>query len=220
MSLRRVGFTLAEVLIVLVIIGVVASITIPSLVQSFQKQAYVAALQKEYSVLSQAFNLLQNEYGGNITSVITGETSPDAANLLNEMAKYLKVQKNCGNSKGCWYDLPLYELDGTIVHSNLDSSWNGSFGKAILTDGTMVAVDIFSPSCSDTSGTSSLKICGDIEIDINGAKGPNTWGRDFFWFWITSTGIYPFGSDNDGYICSSHSAGCAGKVLQEGKMDY
>ena len=54
---RSNAFTLAEVLITLGIIGIVAAMTIPTLIQNYQKRAYVAGLQKAYAQLAQAFKL-------------------------------------------------------------------------------------------------------------------------------------------------------------------
>ena len=68
MKLKRNGiksaFTLAEVLITLGIIGVVASLTMPSLNQKLQDQRNMSALKKGYSVLQQATNLAISEYEG------------------------------------------------------------------------------------------------------------------------------------------------------------
>lgn len=70
------------------------------------------------------------------------------------------------------------------------------------------------------------KVCGQISIDINGAKAPNVIGRDFFTFWITKTGVFPIGSGYDTKTCESNSSskltsdGCAAQVLQEGAMNY
>ena len=60
---KKVAFTLAEVLITLGIIGVVAAITIPGLVADYQKKVLVAQFKKSYSNLSNALNLVQAEYG-------------------------------------------------------------------------------------------------------------------------------------------------------------
>ena len=53
-SQRRFGFTLAEVLVTLGIIGVVSAMTVPSLMQNYQRQSYVAQLHKVYNETSQA----------------------------------------------------------------------------------------------------------------------------------------------------------------------
>ena len=60
---RRKGFTLAEVLIVLTIIGVIAAVVLPALYESTQKTAEVTALQKFYSEMNQALMKLANDYG-------------------------------------------------------------------------------------------------------------------------------------------------------------
>ena len=57
------GFTLAEVLITLVIIGVIAAMTIPTLMNNTNKQEYVSKLKKAYSTLSQATNRIITEEG-------------------------------------------------------------------------------------------------------------------------------------------------------------
>ena len=59
-SKNKRAFTLAEVLITLVIIGVIAAITVPTLVNSYTQQTYISALKKNYSVLSNAFKLSRN----------------------------------------------------------------------------------------------------------------------------------------------------------------
>ena len=59
----RVAFTLAEVLITLGIIGVVAAMTLPTLVQNYQKRVVETRLQKFYSAINQAVRLAEVEYG-------------------------------------------------------------------------------------------------------------------------------------------------------------
>ena len=57
------GFTLAEVLITLVIIGVIAAITVPTLINKTQNQEYVSKLKKAYSTFTQATNQIIAEEG-------------------------------------------------------------------------------------------------------------------------------------------------------------
>ena len=60
---KRVAFTLAEVLITLGIIGVVAAMTIPNLVNTYKEKVRVSKVKKAYSVLANAYNLAKSEYG-------------------------------------------------------------------------------------------------------------------------------------------------------------
>ena len=62
-SLKHAAFTLAEVLITLGIIGVVAALTLPTLIQNHQKQVYVTQLKKAYSTLNNAINKMAVDEG-------------------------------------------------------------------------------------------------------------------------------------------------------------
>jgi prepilin-type N-terminal cleavage/methylation domain-containing protein len=57
------GFTLAEVLITLGIIGVIAAITIPNLISQYKKEAQVTALKKFYSEFSQVLQRTKTDTG-------------------------------------------------------------------------------------------------------------------------------------------------------------
>lgn len=61
------AFTLAEVLITLVIIGIVAALTIPTLISNYQERQTVTKLIKSFSVINNAYALAKIEYG-DITS--------------------------------------------------------------------------------------------------------------------------------------------------------
>jgi prepilin-type N-terminal cleavage/methylation domain-containing protein len=213
------GFTLAEVLVTLAIIGVVSAITIPILITSVQKQRYTAALQKNFSVIANVYKLLDAD---GTTMEIAFPGTDNGAAALNMIAPKLNIIKNCDSSMGCWYNSPQYFLVGTVATPDIDAAWNGIGGKAILADGTMILIvdGQSSPSCTTPSGTGPLlQMCGYVYIDVNGAKSPNTLGRDVFMFWVTKTGLYPFGSNGDSYNCAPGSSGCAYRVLTQG-MNY
>lgn len=88
------GFTLAEVLITLGIIGVVAALTIPTLIANHQKNIVVTRLKKFYTNINQSIKLSELD-NGNCTSWTypqSGETVEGAANFYNiYLKKYLKV---------------------------------------------------------------------------------------------------------------------------------
>lgn len=232
----NMGFTLAEVLITLLIIGVVASLVIPALVNNTNKAEYIAKLKKEYSILQQAFTLIEMDAGGSILydsnfNSSTGDNMTDS-NAMNTFASKLNVIKNCGSGAGCWYASPLKNLGGNEDTPNLEAKWTNNYGKAILTDGTMIRFDINNSNCLTTQGSAPagsplyLSGCGDIRIDVNGASGPNKIGIDVFGFYITQNGIYPKGIFNDGYSCDINSTsyvtsdGCSSKILIEGAINY
>lgn len=91
----REGFTLAEVLITLAIIGIVAALTIPNLVQQYRKKSLETGLVKFYSTFNEAFKLSSVENG--FESQWTNYSTDSCAFYEKYLAKYLKVQKyECG----------------------------------------------------------------------------------------------------------------------------
>lgn len=185
------AFTLAEVLITLGIIGVVAAMTIPTLVVNSQKNQTITQLKKSYSTLSNLIQTLRTEEGaltgwgftewGNTTGMV---------NIYNNMiAPKLKIAKYCGTANtndGCWASTG-YNIDGSDAAPVLYGVY------AVLADGTSV---VFVDDCDFGNNSYILRIL----VDLNGVKKPNRWGKDRFSF-VTSEGatskaLFPFGGGN------------------------
>ena len=86
------AFTLAEVLITLGIIGVVAAMTMPSLMQNYKRQQATARIKKFVSVINQALISAENDLGAREDWVIGEMDNSDSAyNFLNTYIKpYIK----------------------------------------------------------------------------------------------------------------------------------
>ena len=82
------GFTLAEVLITLAIIGVVAAISIPSVISNSQQQEFKTGLRKAVSVLNSAITM---------NMAIDGESPYDNANLFGYLQKHMSVMRSTYN---------------------------------------------------------------------------------------------------------------------------
>lgn len=222
---KLLGFTLAEVLITLAVIGVVASMTIPALMNSTNKHEYVVGAKKAYSTLSQAYDLVKLDNGGDIRFAMGNATT--SADFLNVFAPRLSINKNCGAGTGCWPNSLLKRLDGGDTAWNVDT-WGP--GNAILSDGMLLVFHIHSNSCTYDFIPADLdlnnpyhKQCGMIWVDVNGFKAPNQLGRDTFEFLVTQQGLLPRGmyvGDLGGAECAIFGEGCAAKVLKEGAMNY
>ena len=106
------GFTLAEVLVTLGIIGVVSAMTIPTLMQNHQRKTYVTQLHKVYNELSQVLLQYQNDKNAvNLTEA--GLTSTSA--FQNMITSYMKVVATCDSvATPCFADQYRY-LNGTTV---------------------------------------------------------------------------------------------------------
>ena len=217
------GFTLAEVLITLVIIGVIAAMTIPTLMNKTNEQETVTAVKKAYSVLGQAYKKIIAENGEIIPSEL-GNSQAEATEKMGDMfAKHLSVVKNCGMSAGgdCFADEGYKQFNG--------SNWGNVNNftdryKLRLNDGMSMSVNAWNVS-SDWGTSPSLKnSIGFIYFDINGDKAPNVVGKDVFAFYITKDDIIPVGTPYDIYnplsACKTHGTACTAWVITKGNMDY
>ena len=98
---KKSGFTLAEVLVTLMIIGVIAAMTIPSLMQSTAQQEYRAAFKKAVSMINQAVTLNYALEGRDATDY-------SAANFIHLMTQRLNVMSMDGSdamytADGMWF---------------------------------------------------------------------------------------------------------------------
>ena len=162
---KAIAFTLAETLVVMGIIGVVAALTIPNLNQSTGDREKVAKLKKIHSNLEDAFGRATAIYGPIdewFSNVPAGmDTLTRTGDRLTE---FMKVSKNCGRekNKGCLNTTQKNMFDGGVTNPD-----NTTFYKFVLADGATVAIHPL----------------GLIYVDIDGAnKGATQLGKDVFAF--------------------------------------
>ena len=219
---RKFGFTLAEVLITLGIIGVVSVLTIPNIISNYQKKVYVTQLQKGYAQLQQVFDMAmaddEVEYLADteLMNSIDGCTCSNAEKFMLIFGKYSKIQKACPpmsfgegchdvyyldmNDSGNWID----EEDGySEAGSNL-----GSHVQIFTKDGMIYYLHLSSSAYNwwteeeweqrKADGAVISRVhCNwnGLLLDVNGKKGPNKYGRDLFNFVLDEKGqVYPMGS--------------------------
>ena len=231
--IKKFAFTLAEVLITLGIIGIIAELTIPALIDSADKAEYVAGLRKTYSVLSQAQLQVAGDAGGSFQDSLSGldadsSTSNDVfANLFAQKMNVVKTCPSTDTTNTCFVD-SYRTLDNYVT-----PGWTG-LSSFIAKDGTAYSFILRSPDCAaDPTSTYPIdrSICGEVLIDVNGPnRGPAKVGRDIFALWVNKNGVYPseegHPQDEIDEWCSkgTHplSSGwtCATKVLNEGAMNY
>jgi prepilin-type N-terminal cleavage/methylation domain-containing protein len=222
---KKKGFTLAEVLITLLIIGVVASLVIPSIINDTQQAEFDIMFKKNYASFANAARLMMMDNGGNLIGLFN-----NSSDMLNQFGEHILITKKCqAGSTECVYAgtntwKNLYGGDGWFDHT--------IYITAILNNGASVMLCHNRKNC-DLNYTANTPIeftCGWMDIDINGKKGPNILGRDIFAVWITKTGIYPFGLPKTSYsnwetYCNKNNSSsdsgraCAAKVLSGGKVD-
>lgn len=178
------GFTLAEVLITLAIIGVAAAMTLPSLLNKTQGKELETQYKKAYAVLTQALNRMNAEQGFIANYDNYDIASHEFAKTFN---KYFITAKDCGAN-----ECSTYTNDDKKYLSKY-KSYTGQDGTAIwFDDGQYILSDGMFISINHWAAYNKILIA----VDINGInKRPNRYGHDFFIFQVVNDGkLLPLGA--------------------------
>lgn len=211
------AFTLAETLLTLMIIGVIASLTIPSLMYSAQNRDNVARLKKVSGILSTSTGLIQLEEGP-----VDGWEWVSEQNIADLYKAKFKVEEDCGTGKGCFSE-GIKGLNGSSLEDIYNSA---SYYKMVLADGTCVALKACGGGCSpaDYGLDPSAMMVGGFMVDLNGPKGPNVGGKDIFFFGLVKDkGVQIGGSYSTNGCTLSHGSNglnCGALVIKEDKISY
>lgn len=198
--MKKFGFTLAEVLITLGIIGVVAAITVPNLITTYKAKRYRTQFLKSYSTLQQIFKQME-------ANDVAIDGSSYSGGMFRQVIKpYMNNAVSCkgngSNSKLCLSkDKNLYNnLPNTakIPWENFDD------GQFILADGSQLFIE------NPTSSNQRVIFF----IDLNGyINPPNRAGIDLFAFQMTDNEVVPMGAQktnySGNYYCNSKVKGWA-----------
>ena len=226
------GFTMAEVLITLGIIGVVAAMTLLALINNNRNKALEAAFKKNYSVIEQALNMYYAQTGERLTSEILGTHE-----LKPILMKYMNVLQDCGlgnddSNQACIPNTTQSDFQDNGQKVNKYRTYNNKIdikmndfddGQFVLNDGSLILINNYAHATSP--GTF-------ISVDVNGFhKNPNRLGQDLFMFQIDEKGkLLPMGAEGTTYYsetdeyCSPAStdpmngAGCTYKALTDNKF--
>ena len=236
------AFTLAEILITIAIVGIVAAITIPTLIQNYKKQVLVNQLKKAQSEISQGLKIMMAEDEVNSLTQINGAMSycgthnrfatdwhctPLGKRFLNTFkgSRYITNIQDIPNYNLKYLNGEKYEVPNEVSAHILGDGVMLLWGEHWLGEVLM------------TQSSNNADYVMLTTIDVNGFKGPNQWGRDLFYFLITPYGdLVPCGSKafqvRDNFALweencnpkksqNSSGIGCAARIIENGwKMDY
>lgn len=227
----KFGFTLAEVLITLGIIGIIAAMTIPTLMNSTNEKELIFGWKKNFSVISQAWMMVIQDNGGSgsISSNTGQALNNDYGNALIAKLNSTKIclagSPSATNSE-CWHKANDW---WTLNKSPINNGYSTNF-SAILNDGTYISVGNLTNNCPDNNVQ-----CTYMGVDVNGSKSPNIQGKDIFYLSTWGGGrVIPHNVDKDPsdpidpYNCvesstvtsSSEGQGCSRLALYCDNIDY
>ncbi len=183
------AFTLAETLIVITIIGVVAALTLKTLYSSWEEVQWTAALKKNYQLISDATIRIREDNGGTLVGAFTNLTT--ARDLYSQYLQYIKTCDGNASLGDCWNSDYAKRWDNGQFFtggggSNTITWWGASTSiTAVLLNGTALYFHLTNINCSKTTE------CLRLFVDTNGLKEPNTMGKDIYYFFIYTDRISP-----------------------------
>ncbi len=184
--MKKSGFTLAEVLITLAIIGVVAAISIPSVISNSQQQEFKTGLRKAVSVLNSAITM---------NMALDGETPYDNANLMGFLMKHMAIIETTRNMRDRFYtyqeNAPISALANSAFYTTDGMRYEIRLGGSQFTVPLHEnpSINVCTKGAAGTSSEAKCGGCGSyglnsnsnkttlppclIVVDVNGDKKPN-----------------------------------------------
>lgn len=178
--MKKIAFTLSEILISLTVIGIIAAITIPALITNYQKAQTIEQLKESYSILNSALISAREQNGNDINAWYVPNTSSAAASTYfaeTYIIPYIKTINVCGTSTSaaCRFD-DGYLRNGTYPTNSYMTISGAPWGYSFtMPNGTIALIYLQTPG-----GTTVKESRAQVYFDINGKKKPNIMGKDGF----------------------------------------
>lgn len=191
---KKQAFTLAEILITLGIIGVVAILAIQPLIANIREKSTVKKVTQAYALLQQVDLAMREEHG----NYDTWNFDDNEPNFVEEFKKHVEVATTCKNmSKECpFFSQFSYPYDGNLL---------------ILKNGLIIGFR-YRDKCNEKMTVANYNKgnlssnCAGINVAVNGPK-KTVRGTDVFHFRFATDGVIPWGKI-DGWGSFNGFAGC------------
>ena len=220
--MKKQAFTLVEVLTTLAIIGIIAALTLASLISGYQSKIYTSQVKKAYTELVNAVQQVMIDENANDEISEVSEGNGDITGFYTTTASL----NTSDTHSGAQYFLSTYFKSikkGYGTSGVMANSYITSFGKDIGTvDDNYYCIGL------KTGSSVCMKFQNNISkvvIDSNGKKAPNQSGKDLFVMKINSDGSIS-DLDENANNCEVSSAGdsnlekyasgCLTKIMTEG----
>ena len=187
---KFLGFTLAEVLITITVVGVISAITLPILIKNYQQHVIIEQLKYAYSLFGQVLER---------SKIDNGETANwDRANAKTLTEKYFNPYIKGAQQIKRYNVLSLHKKGNFIYWSE-----NNNYPIYSMPKGISYAI---------RKGPANSAIY--ILVDINGPKSPNIAGKDVFVFVINdNNSTLHFSGGDRNYVLTNQYSACSKKNL-------
>ena len=179
--MKHNAFTLAEVLITLSIIGIVAILTIPIMIEKYHQKSWDTASSVFVKKLEEATKQM------NVEGTLAGYY--DTEDFVNQLKKYIKINKICANnrineciSKNIYWGSKKEPIDLSAIKTSYylgQETW-GTETVGLQFSNGVTALMAYNPTCEQDPYNNQITgiNCIAILYDISGFKAPNTDGKD------------------------------------------
>jgi len=201
------GFTLAEILIALTLIGVIAALTLPGLIGDTQHRDISTSIKKAYNTLNNAYGMI---YIDHYNADKWATSQANVHNLLAEQMQTIGYHQN---------DTYILSSDGiSYQYTSISADCTGS-----ATNDPTAATQPENPEDPETpeedDSQTISNYCGTMTINIKGENNFNDRpGIKTFAFYLTNTGFIPYGGKGTAY--TSPSLFVTGQVIYDGDFRY
>lgn len=213
------AFTLAEMLVAICILGILAEITLPELFYQQQKQTTTSEVRTVYNLLDQATKMIAMDCGGDLANCLANPNADDNDNaartdLANLYKKKFAIMRDCtGTTKGCFANTMYVYLDRS-ADANFDTRDYYDKARIVLKNGISIGFDW-------NGKTDFPPYYFIIPVDINNIDGPNQVGKDTFFFYydMDKKCIKPYPILDCG-TGTNDGTGCSQRIIQESGIYY
>lgn len=235
---KKRAFTLAEILVTVALVGVLAALTVPSVILRFEKRQNYIAFKNTHAYLNQMLKYARTSNGSvKNWDFLTNKTNTQGFNAF--FLPYLDVNRDCNLGAGC-FATNYSTLKGDPYTVPAASR------KVVLANGAALGYSQ-NFACITTTGnpngtrTNNPTACATFLVDINGPEKPNQLGKDLFEFKLYQFYdiINPTGTFKDNYDstnrawtrvdtsdrllnCSTDGEGlfCGARIIEDGGIKY
>lgn len=192
---KEFAFTLAEVLITLGIIGVIAALTIPELITNYKAYRLRSQFLKSYSIIQQVFKQMEAD------DVSMDPTTFSGGTMHKLFLNYLQGTIDCGKGNNATNKkfMPCYDYtDTTKRYRSIDGKY--SLSSALFDDGQIVLPDnsLIMFNNPNLPGTHTFYVW--VFVDLNGFNNPpNRLGNDLFAFEFSEGELITMGAAQTQY---------------------
>lgn len=211
------AFTLAEVIIVIGIIGIVAEMVLPGVIANTEKQVFATKVREIYSILMQSTTSINNDCGGSLILCIANPDVPQddlaaKTTVIDLYKQKFSLAKDCtdGVTADC-FGPEFRTLDGLTVATAFSTPAFATKSRMILKNGTAVGFKFY--------GTDSTSMYILFYVDVNNIKPPNRYGKDVYVFFYDRD-KNAITMSNPATCTTGTGQTCAQKVIQEGAINY